>query len=125
MVDLAGGDGDAGRPCEIPSAPLLTSAASGRWRGLQIWMPHKGKTLFEDMSHLGLQVLDAESPADLKRGAIVLPYPYAAMLSYLERSLERLRALWSPELAESVRSGRIRIILDASAEGIEHSPPLM
>jgi hypothetical protein len=77
------------------------------------------------MSHLGFQVLSAESPADLKRGAIVLPYPYAAMLSFLERSLERLRALWSPELAESVRSGRIRIILDASAEGIEHSPPLM
>ncbi|HEX4097467.1 MAG TPA: hypothetical protein VHX64_12110 [Caulobacteraceae bacterium] len=102
----------------------LRSSLEARLRGLQVFVPWRGKTLFSILpSSWGLEVRQGFPPKDLSTGLVVLPFPFSAELSFMRQAFSELAAAWSEDLSTAAAEGRVRIVLDASAEGFEHTRP--
>lgn len=92
-----------------------------RSRGLKVYVPWPGKTLFQNLAPFELDLKTGFPPADLDAGLVVIPFPFSTKPQFLAEVFEGLRAAWSGPLTALAAEGRLRIVVDASAEGYEHS----
>ena len=106
------------------SAGLTHAEAVKRYRGLEIYLPFQGKNAFEVLDHLPLELREGPPSPEMGRGAVVFPFPYSVDIELLNAGFERLAGAWSEAQAAKARAGELRLIFDASAEGMEHNPDL-
>lgn len=114
MVDGLASNPDASRG--VPSADRRVGRPN-RHRGLKVFLPFPGKTLFENLGHLDLDLRHDFPPQDLEAGLIVISFPHSSHSRRVPGAFAALKRSWSDALSLTARERRIRIILDVSTEG--------
>lgn len=89
--------------------------------GLPVYVPWPGKTLFETTTSFRVSPRNELPPGDLAAGIIVVPYPFSTRPQFLATAFSEIKAAWTQNLSLKAREGRVRFVLDASAEGFQHS----
>ena len=100
----------------FPAPPDL-DAAIARYRGTKVFVPWQGKTLFEHFGRFDLDLRPELPPGDLDAGLIVVSFPHSTKPPRLFELFDTLAGMWTDTLRSAVIEGRVRIVLDASAEG--------
>ncbi len=103
--------------------PAGTEAAVARYRGTRVYIPWVGKTLFDFMGRFGLDIRCEMPPGDLDHGLIVISFPHSTKPPRLVEVFDQLRGVWTEELRQAAIERRVRIVLDASAEGYPPARP--